>query len=160
MSAKFHIKLKRNNGNLHLRVAGIFDGSSAWQLVNLLHKKYDGKGQVFIDTNGLRDIYPFGCSTFQCQLNPRRLPANRLVFKGEKGLEIAPDGSKVIVAPGRQSDHPGGPDHDRRHQGDGPHRLVAHRVRPAADRAGGRSGDDNYLPPNNLTCVLSAFRPA
>ena len=103
MSAKFHIKLKRKNGNLHLQPTGVFDGSSAWRMVNLLHEQYDGKGQVFIDTQGLRDIYPFGCSTFQCQLNPRRLPADRLVFNGEKGLEIAPEGSKVIVGSGRQS---------------------------------------------------------
>jgi hypothetical protein len=99
MSAKFSIEHKTSNGNLHVRPRGVFDGSSAWQLINLLHEKYDGKGRVFIDTHNLHDIHPFGCNTFRCKLDMNMLPANRLFFKGERGFEIAPKGSKVIVAP-------------------------------------------------------------
>lgn len=99
MSRNFQVAYKKSNGNLHVSPKGDFDGSSAWELVNLLHEHYDGKGQVFIETDDLRTMCPFGCSTFQCRLNLRRIPAERIFFKGEKGFEIAPKGSRVI---GRQ----------------------------------------------------------
>jgi hypothetical protein len=101
MSSNFQIALKKKKDNLHLQAEGDFDGSSAWQLINLLHEEYNGKGEVLIDTGNLRRVYPFGCRTFQCQLDLNRVPATRLSFKGEKGFEIAPRGSKVIEAPKR-----------------------------------------------------------
>jgi len=97
MSINFQIQFKKSNGNLHIQPKGDFDGSSAWELINLIHDQYDGKGRVFIDTRNLGVIYPFGCNTFRCRLNLRAMPADRLCFKGEKGFEIAPNGSRVIV---------------------------------------------------------------
>ena len=67
MGTNFQIEFKKSNGNLHLQTMGDFDGSSAWQLINLLHKKYNGKGRIFIDTKNLHKICPFGCSTFKDQ---------------------------------------------------------------------------------------------
>ena len=98
MSTNFQIEVKKSNGHLHVIPRGDFDGNSAWELVNLLHEQYDGEGQVVIDTRNLRNMCPFGCSTFRCRLNQSRLPSNRLSFKGEKGYEIAPEGSKVVVS--------------------------------------------------------------
>ena len=98
MVTGFQIALRRSNGNLHVSPRGDLDGNTALQLVNLLHEQYDGNGRVFIDTNKLATIFPHGCSTFQSWLNPKRIPADRLFFKGEKGYELAPNGSKVIVA--------------------------------------------------------------
>ena len=86
MSINFQIQFKTSNGNLHIQPKGDFDGSSAWELINLIHEKYDGKGRVFIDTRNLGEIHPFGCNIFQCRLNPGILPADRLCFKGEKGV--------------------------------------------------------------------------
>ena len=97
MSANFQVVVKKSNGNLHIHPSGDFDGSSAWELVSLLQDKYDGNGQVIIETNNLLEICPFGCSTFQYQLNLSRVPADRLAFKGKRGREIAPEGSKVIL---------------------------------------------------------------
>lgn len=99
MNKTFHIEFKKSNGNLHIQPSGDFDGASAWELLNLLHDQYRGQGNVFIDTSRLRQIHPFGCSTFKCRLNRKQLPADRLYFKGKKGFELAPDGSKVIMAP-------------------------------------------------------------
>ncbi len=98
MSTDFQIEVKKSNGNLHVSPRGVFDGNSAWELVNLLDEQYDGKGRVIIDTHNLRDMCPFGCSTFRCHLNQKKLPSNRIYFKGEKGYEIAPKGSKVFVS--------------------------------------------------------------
>ncbi len=99
MSANFKVRVKENNGDLHLNPRGDFDGSSAWELVNLLQEKYDGKGQIIIDTRNLLDICPFGCSTFQYRLRMSRIPADCIWFKGDKGPDIAPRGSKIILNP-------------------------------------------------------------
>lgn len=99
MSANFRVELEETNGNLHLMARGDFDGSSACELVNLLTERYDGRGRIVIDTHSLRNICPFGSSTFLCRLTDCRIPADRLYFKGEKGRQIAPQGSTVIVDP-------------------------------------------------------------
>ncbi len=99
MSKNFQVEFEKNNGDLHVRPSGDFDGSSAWELVNLLHEQYDGHGQVYIDTDNLTVLCPFGCSTFHCRLNRRLLPAERIFFKGNKGVDIAPKGSTVINHP-------------------------------------------------------------
>lgn len=98
MSTNFQIAFKKHNGNLHVHPSGDFDGSSAFQLIRLLDKKYDGQGEVIIDTHKLQNILPFGSRTFQGQLNLSRIPASRLSFKGEKGHALAPRGCKVVAA--------------------------------------------------------------
>lgn len=98
MSVNFQIEVKKKSGNLHVSPKGDLDGSSAWELINLLHERYNGRGSVVIDTHYLREICPFGCSTFRCGLNQSMLPPNRLSFEGEKGYEIAPEGCKVFVS--------------------------------------------------------------
>jgi len=99
MGVNFQMSLKRNKGNLHVNPKGNFDGSSACELVNLLHEQFDGKGCVFINTENFHEICPFGCSTFQCRLNQNRVPADRLFFRGKNGFKLAPEGSKVIAPP-------------------------------------------------------------
>jgi len=102
MSANFQINARKSNGNLYVQPAGDFDGSSAWMLVNLLHEKYEGRGRIFINTNSLGKIYPFGCSIFKNRIDLSRLPADRLFFKGKKGFKIAPNGTRVILVPEKQ----------------------------------------------------------
>ena len=99
MSSNFQVQCKKSNGNLHLKPKGDFDGTSAWELIHLMRDKYEGRGRVFIDTNQLREVHGFGCSTFRCRFRQGGVPAHCLFFKGEKGFKIAPDGSKVLVVP-------------------------------------------------------------
>lgn len=98
MSSNFKIVYEKNKGNLHVHPSGDFDGSSAWELIHLIHDQYDGQGEVHIDTRLLREMCPFGCSTFQCRLNLKQVPPARLYFKGERGYKIAPNGSNVLLA--------------------------------------------------------------
>lgn len=95
MSANFRMKLKKQKHNLHIKLSGDFDGSSACELLNQLNENPAKDVCIFIDTNGLRDITPFGCLMFRDRINTRRLPSNRLFFEGAPGLELAPDGYKV-----------------------------------------------------------------
>lgn len=99
MASNFYVKFRKSRGNLHFRPKGIFDGNSAWELINLIHDKYNGHGRVFIDTCGLGKISPFGCCVFKDHLDAAILPFRRLFFKGEKGFDIAPNGSRVLITP-------------------------------------------------------------
>ena len=101
MQTKFTIETRKTNGDLYVEARGDLDGSSAMQLVNVLHAQYSGTGKVYIETGGLRDICPFGCDTFRCRLDGNRLPADRLFFKGKEGFKMAPKGSMVIGGPRR-----------------------------------------------------------
>jgi hypothetical protein len=97
MNQRFRIESKRSNGNLHLHPKGTLDGSSACELIRLLHEQYQGRGSVFIETRDLDEVHPFGCSTFRGRLDLKRLPADRIFFKGEKGFQMAPEGSRVLI---------------------------------------------------------------
>lgn len=97
MNNRFHVGFKKINEDLYVRPTGDFNGSTALELINLLCKQYSGKGQVFIDTCGLREICSFGCSTFQHYVHRIRLPLRRLFFKGHKASEIAPKGSTILL---------------------------------------------------------------
>jgi len=96
MNNRFQVGFKKIKGDLYVSPRGDFNGSTAWELIRLISKKYNGKGQVFIDTCGLRKICSFGCSTFKHSVNHLRLPLERLFFKGDRASEIAPKGSRVI----------------------------------------------------------------
>lgn len=97
MYTHFQIAYTKQNGSLHIDTKGDFDGNSAWELVNLLAEQYDGTGQVVIDTHHLLEMSPFGCRMFQYQFKLCRVPAERVLFEGEKGYQIAPLNSRVVV---------------------------------------------------------------
>ncbi|MBW2247672.1 MAG: peptidylprolyl isomerase, partial [Deltaproteobacteria bacterium] len=60
MALNFKIICHKNSENLHLKLMGDFDGSSAYELINTL-KKYNGNaGKVFVDTCSLLSVHPFG----------------------------------------------------------------------------------------------------
>jgi hypothetical protein len=98
MKTKFQIGIEKNNGNLHVRPRGDFDGNSAWELVHTLDEAYSGEGNVIIDTKLLNEICPFGCETLQCRIDQSRIPRDRFLFTGEKGPVLAPEGCRIFVA--------------------------------------------------------------
>ena len=97
MSGIFQIDSKQNNGNLHLRLKGLFDDSSAWELINLIHGWYKGRGRVFVDTKGLAEIHPSGSQVLKSNLDRGIIPFDNLFFKGEMGHQLAPSGSRVLI---------------------------------------------------------------
>jgi hypothetical protein len=108
MSANFQIRFQKRNGTLYVAPKGDFDGSSAWELVNLIQDQYDGAGRVVIDTQRLGNLCPFGCSTFKCRIRSGRLPVSRLVIRGALGKEIAPDGCRLQAVEPDKRHHCGG----------------------------------------------------
>ena len=90
MASNFKISIHRNSENLHLKLVGDFDGSSALELINVLKKNWNGAYRVFIHTENLKDIYPFGRHTFQQNLSDLSGHHSRILFAGDNAGQIAP----------------------------------------------------------------------
>lgn len=92
MSSNFRISAHRNSKNLHLKLTGDFDGSSALQLLNALKKNSKrGVYTIFIHTGCLNRIYPFGRATFLQNMSKLNGYAARLLFTGENARQLAPE---------------------------------------------------------------------
>lgn len=64
MASNFKIQIHRNSDNIHLNLIGFFDGTSAFELINLLNNKCKDARIVFIHTSKISDIHPFGRGVF------------------------------------------------------------------------------------------------
>ena len=52
--------MHQNRNNLHLKLSGEFDGSSAHQLINTLKNHYGNARNIYIHTSSLSCVPPFG----------------------------------------------------------------------------------------------------
>ena len=93
MASNFHIISYKFEDTLYLRLTGDFDESSAHELTNRLTKHDNGSENIFIDTNNLKTIHPFGRDVFQKNLSSIKKHINNLIiigvnkYKFEQGLE-------------------------------------------------------------------------
>lgn len=70
MAKRFHVSARETSyQSLALRLYGDFDGSSAWELINLLDESVKKNETVAIDTNGLKTIDAFGLAVFLPQMS-------------------------------------------------------------------------------------------
>jgi hypothetical protein len=97
MAANFRVVVHRNSDSLHLRLEGNFDGNSAQQVLHMLAESGFGAKRIFIHTNGIREIDPFGKAIFQENLNTSKKNLAELIFTGDKGPEIAPKGHRLMA---------------------------------------------------------------
>ncbi len=95
MACNFKISVHKNSDNLHLMLAGDFDGSSALQLINSLKTRKNRASRVFIHTSSLTDIYPFGKDVFENGLDSLEGQVTSFVFTGEKANQLIPKSAKL-----------------------------------------------------------------
>ena len=95
MACNFKIIVHKNNDNLHLKLAGDFDGSSALQLINSLKSRKNRASRVFIHTSSLTDINPFGKNVFENGLDSLEGQVTSFVFTGEKANQLIPKSAKL-----------------------------------------------------------------
>ena len=84
MASNFNFTTKKIGDRLHLKLYGDFDGSSACELTNSLQKYHNKPYQIFIDTNDLRTVNPFGIDIMQREIGN----LERFVFIGRKKKEF------------------------------------------------------------------------
>jgi len=95
VAGNFDILMHISGSSLHLRLMGDFDGSSAYELINLLKTKKTKFSKVFIHTNGLRKILPFGKEVFRSQCGFKQNDSASIIFTGECAPDLALEGSAV-----------------------------------------------------------------
>jgi anti-anti-sigma regulatory factor len=91
MATNFHMFSYENKDGLHLNLEGNFDGTSACELLAILKKHENCFYQIFIDTNNLKTIDPFGKEVFQKKLSTFKQQSSHLVFIGENERKISPN---------------------------------------------------------------------
>ena len=105
MCEDFQMRFRHSEGNLHIAAKGSFDGDSAQHLLELFVSEYQTGGRIFVDTAGLDEIHPSGRIVLDSGLGRTQVPPASLFFKGEKGFQLAPSGSRVIVISRKGQEH-------------------------------------------------------
>ena len=88
MANNFKIAMQRNGGNLQLNLLGDFDGSSAFELYNALKENLSSARHVFINTEHLKEVYPFGRRVFIRNFLRLGHHRDRIEFIGENSEPI------------------------------------------------------------------------
>ena len=96
MASNFKISTHRNDNNLHLKLAGDFDGTSAHQLLKTLEKNRSGIARVFIHTSSLKQIHPIGRDVFHKSFDAMSGQNISLLFTGDNAVQLAPEGSTLL----------------------------------------------------------------
>jgi anti-anti-sigma regulatory factor len=85
MASNFTMRFQRNDDDLLITLKGNFDGSSAHVLLEAIKRNCKSNHHIFVDTNGLKDIHPFGHQVLQSSLSDMKKRAAEIIFSGKKG---------------------------------------------------------------------------
>lgn len=86
MATNFKIFRHQNSSNLHLKLSGDFDGTSAFELINTLDHFKGYKGKIFIHTESLNHVDSFGKEFFK-KNNPAAKTLH-ITYTGEHAADI------------------------------------------------------------------------
>jgi len=93
MASNFQFFSHRTKNSLHMKLYGDFDEISALELLNALTDHGNGARQIFIDTNDLSSIHPFGQEMFQKNIGNLNGQFINLTFIGKNKNSISPEKS-------------------------------------------------------------------
>ena len=95
MKSNFHVNTRRDNHLLHIYLHGIFDGASAFELIDVILKKEDQAETIQVDTSHLTETLPFGKSILNTHL-PKNGLRSRIRFSGAQAGGILPEGCVLL----------------------------------------------------------------
>jgi len=95
MASNFRIYVQKNSNDLHIKLEGDFDGTSAHQLLNAMKENQCGVTKIFIDTSLVDYIYPFGRDVFHNNLKAVDVQRISLLFTGDSTLQPAQEGNRL-----------------------------------------------------------------
>ena len=90
MAHNFRMNIHRRIDKLTIRLAGDFDGSSAWELINTIRENLNNFKFIQIDTGELKMVYPFGREVLRNYMFNAKNTRIRMQFSGPNALQIAP----------------------------------------------------------------------
>jgi stage II sporulation protein AA (anti-sigma F factor antagonist) len=88
MANNFKFIPSRIRDRMHLKLYGDFDGSSACELINFLKNYRNGSNQIFINTNNLNTIHPFGVDVFIKNLSALGININNIIIAGKNRFSL------------------------------------------------------------------------
>jgi anti-anti-sigma regulatory factor len=89
MAANFKILVHHSSESLHLKLAGDFDGTSAYEVINTMLE--NGRThRIFIHTAGLKEIHPFGKAILEKNLFMFKKQDIEVIFTGEHASQFVP----------------------------------------------------------------------
>lgn|GEM_PF-288595 len=90
MARNFKIQFSGSDRTLFFDLIGDFDGSSAFELLNILQEKILTSVQhAYVNTSHLKSIHPFGRDVFARNF-PNVTHAGSITFTGNHALELSP----------------------------------------------------------------------
>jgi len=95
MASNFSIRHHCRKDGLHLKLSGDFDGSSALELNDCLHKLLKNNRSIYVHTDQLARLPEFGRQMFVKQFGHRPPIAGKVVFMGARANDIAPEGCRI-----------------------------------------------------------------
>jgi len=84
-----------NYENVHFKLLGEFDGSSAWQLIQMIKQRASGLRKIIIHTAGLCSLHPFGREVFQKEIGDFAGGYDDFIFTKEYGGKLMLPGSTL-----------------------------------------------------------------
>jgi hypothetical protein len=88
MANNFKFLSDHIRNKIRLKLYGDFDGSSACELINVLKNYRNGSYQIFIDTNALNTIHPFGLDVFKKNLSFLDISIKNIIITGKHRLSL------------------------------------------------------------------------
>jgi len=90
MAGNFNISVTKTGDQVHVKLNGDFDGSSACELVNLLtNGDLSSVSKIRVDTDSLRNIHPFGLNVLRNRLHIENSSKLALTFTGKLSTQFA-----------------------------------------------------------------------
>ena len=97
MVSSFNFFSYPTRDSLHPELFGDFDGSSAKELINALVNYGTDFFQIFIDTDNLKTIHPFGRKVFLKSFSAISKQAGNIIFIGKHRRNIDPQRNNFDV---------------------------------------------------------------
>ena len=88
MANNFKISVRKKSADLHIKLKGDFDGTSAYQLIRVLKNHSNICTRIFVNTGSLKAVHLFGKNVFHKNLEFLNRQPCRLCFTGRKASEF------------------------------------------------------------------------
>ena len=90
MTYNFKIHTHQKSDTAYLKLIGDFDGNSAYELLNTIKTCSKVSNKVFINTDGLTDVHPFGKAIFRNNFHEVNKQNINFIFMGKNGKSLTP----------------------------------------------------------------------
>jgi len=95
MASNFGITVDKNSDGFGLKLAGDFDATSAYELIYAIKKLPEASIKLYIYTNDLKTIHPFGLDIFHKFMSSLNGQSAKIVFTGNNASHLSPGNSRL-----------------------------------------------------------------